>query len=109
MAEWQKKFGAERLPTYYASQGYDTALAIAAALKATNGNVDEYRRVPRRRCCKADFQAVRGAFKFGPNQHPIQDWYATQGREGRRRQAGHQDGRQDLSDHGDAYSKDCKL
>ena len=25
---------------------------------------------------KADIQSVRGPFKFGPNQHPIQDWYA---------------------------------
>ena len=37
MAEWQKKFGADRLPTYYASQGYDTALAIAAALQGHQG------------------------------------------------------------------------
>jgi branched-chain amino acid transport system substrate-binding protein len=66
MAEWQKKFGGDRLPTYYASQAYDTALAIAAALKATNGNVtntDAFRAA----MLKADFQAVRGAFKFGPN------------------------------------------
>ena len=25
---------------------------------------------------KADFQSVRGGFKFGPNQHPVQDWYS---------------------------------
>ena len=35
VAAWQKKFGAERLPTFYASQGYDTALAIGAASKAS--------------------------------------------------------------------------
>ena len=27
---------------------------------------------------KADFKSVRGKFKFGRNQHPIQDWYALQ-------------------------------
>ena len=108
MAEWQKKFGTERLPTYYASQGYDTALAIAAALKATNGNVTNTEAF-RTAMLKADFQAVRGAFKFGPNQHPIQDWYAI-------RVEKDADGKpviktigKILSNRGDAYSKDCKL
>ena len=108
MAEWQKKFGTERLPTYYASQGYDTALAIAAALKATNGNVtntDAFRTA----MLKADFQAVRGAFKFGPNQHPIQDWYATRVEKDAGGKPVIKTIGKILSDHGDAYSKDCKL
>ena len=108
MAEWQKKFGAERLPTYYASQGYDTALAIAAALKATNGNVtntDAFRAA----MLKADFQAVRGAFKFGPNQHPIQDWYAIRVDKDASGKPVIKTIGKILSDHGDAYSKDCKL
>ena len=108
MAEWQKKFGAERLPTYYASQGYDTALAIAAALKATNGdvtNTDAFRTA----MLKADFQAVRGAFKFGPNQHPIQDWYATRVEKDTGGKPVIKTLGKILSDHGDAYSKDCKL
>ena len=108
MAEWQKKFGAERLPTYYASQGYDTALAIAATLKATNGNVantDAFRTA----MLKADFQAVRGAFKFGPNQHPIQDWYATRVEKDAGGKPVIKTIGKILSDHGDAYSKDCKL
>ncbi len=108
MAEWQKKFGAERLPTYYASQGYDTALAIAAALKATNGdvtNTDAFRTA----MLKADFQAVRGAFKFGPNQHPIQDWYATRVEKDAGGKPVIKTLGKILSDHGDAYSKDCKL
>ncbi len=108
MAEWQKKFGTERLPTYYASQGYDTALAIAAALKATNGdvtNTDAFRAA----MLKADFQAVRGAFKFGPNQHPIQDWYATRVEKDAGGKPVIKTISKILSNHGDAYSKDCKL
>lgn len=108
MAEWQKKFGADRLPTNFASQGYDTALAIAAALKATNGNVtntDAFRSA----MLKADFQAVRGAFKFGPNQHPIQDWYATRVEKDASGKPVIKTIGKILSNHGDAYSKDCKL
>ena len=64
MDAWTKKYGADRLPTYYASQGYDTALAIGAALKEVKGDIrnnDTFRTA----MLKADFQAVRGAFKFG--------------------------------------------
>ena len=108
MAEWQKKFGTERLPTYYASQGYDTALAIAAALKATNGNVtntDAFRAA----MLKADFQAVRGAFKFGPNQHPIQDWYSARVEKDASGKPIIKTIGKIMYDRGDAYSKDCKL
>jgi branched-chain amino acid transport system substrate-binding protein len=58
---------------------------------------------------KADFQAVRGPFKFGPNQHPIQDWYAIRVEKA-------PDGKVEIktvgkvfSNQGDYYSKDCKL
>ena len=108
MAEWQKKFGGDRLPTYYASQAYDTALAIAAALKATNGNVtntDAFRAA----MLKADFQAVRGVFKFGPNQHPIQDWYSARVEKDASGKLSIKTIGKIMSDHGDAYSKDCKL
>ncbi|MDX3805752.1 ABC transporter substrate-binding protein [Bosea thiooxidans] len=102
---WTKAYN--RVPTYYASQGYDTAQAIASALKATGGKVD----VPALRTAmrKADFPSVRGSFKFGPNQHPVQDWFALEAQKG-------PDGKpvlktigKVLSNHGDVYAKDCKL
>ena len=64
-----------RAPTAYAAQAYDTANLIGSALKAVDGDVagraDDFRAALRR----ADFPSVRGKFKFGPNQHPVQDWY----------------------------------
>ncbi|RVT90631.1 ABC transporter substrate-binding protein [Rhodovarius crocodyli] len=63
-----------RTPTYYAQQGYDTALAIGAALRQTRGSIDPA--AFRTAMLKADFQSTRGKFAFGPNQHPVQDWYA---------------------------------
>jgi len=108
MAAWRKKFGTDRLPTFYASQGYDTALAIGAALKGVHGDLsstDAFRTA----MLKADFHSVRGAFKFGNNQHPIQDWYALRVEKGA-------DGKpfiktigKIMSNHGDAYAKECKL
>lgn len=96
-----------RVPTYYASQGYDTALAIASALKATGGKTD----VPalRKALAKADFQSVRGAFKFGPNQHPVQDWYALKVEKGADGAPVLKTSGKVLSNHGDAYAKECKL
>jgi branched-chain amino acid transport system substrate-binding protein len=106
VAAWTKKYG--RLPTYYASQGYDTAQAIGAALKGTGGKLDDTEAF-RTAMLKADFPSLRGHFKFGPNQHPIQDWYALEVEKGA-------DGRPTivtkgkiLENHGDAYAKDCKL
>ena len=108
MAEWTKKFGADRVPTNYAAQGYDTALAIGAALKAVKGDLKDTEKF-RQAMLKADFQAVRGAFKFGPNQHPVQDWYATKvEKDGSGKPVIKTVGKI-LSNHGDFYAKDCKL
>jgi branched-chain amino acid transport system substrate-binding protein len=106
MAAWTKAYN--RVPTYYASQGYDAALAIGAALKATNGNIadaDAFRDAMR----KADFRSVRGAFKFGPNQHPIQNWYALKVEKGADGQPVLKTVGEVLKDHGDAYSAQCKM
>jgi branched-chain amino acid transport system substrate-binding protein len=106
VAEFQKKYN--RVPTYYASQSYDTALAIAAALKGTGGKVADTEAF-RREMLKANFESVRGPFKFGPNQHPVQDWWSAKVEKG-------SDGRpmikslqKVLTNHGDVYAKDCKL
>jgi branched-chain amino acid transport system substrate-binding protein len=63
-----------RLPSLYASQGYDAARLIASALKAVGGDMskkDAFRSALR----KADFESVRGSFEFGPNHHPVHDIY----------------------------------
>ncbi|CAM5210846.1 ABC transporter substrate-binding protein [Bosea thiooxidans] len=105
MEAWTKAYN--RVPTYYASQGYDTALAIASALKATGGKTD----VPalRTALAKADFQSVRGAFKFGKNQHPVQDWYALKSEKGADGTPVLKTVGKVLSNHTDVYAKDCKL
>jgi branched-chain amino acid transport system substrate-binding protein len=107
MDAWAKKYPG-RLPTFYASQAYDTALAMGAALKAVNGDLKDTEKF-RQAMLKADFEAVRGKFKFGPNQHPIQDWVAIRVEKG-------PDGAPVIktvgnvfTDKGDFYSKDCKL
>lgn len=103
---FKKAYG--RTPTMYAEQSYDTANLIASALDAVKGdmsNADGFRAAMR----KADFKPIRDPFTFGPNQHPIQNYYLTRfdkepsgeivqnivGRIAENRQ--------------DAYAKECKM
>jgi branched-chain amino acid transport system substrate-binding protein len=106
VAEFQKKYG--RMPTYYASQGYDTARAIGAALKGTGGKVDDVAAFSKA-MAKADFQSVRGNFKFGANQHPINDWYSLKVERGGDGQLAIVSKGKVLENHADFYAKDCKL
>jgi branched-chain amino acid transport system substrate-binding protein len=105
VAAFQKKYN--RLPTYYAQQGFDTALAMASGLKATRGTLDASFRAA---VNKADFQSTRGKFAFGPNQHPIQDWYLIKVEKGADGAPAlvTQPGKV-LENHGDAYSAQCKM
>ena len=65
----------DRMPTLYAAQGFDTANLILSALgKAHPDDQDAFREALR----EADFDSVRGEFRFGPNQHPIQDIYVRE-------------------------------
>lgn len=64
-----------RIPSLYASQGFDTANLLVSALKvAKPGDKDAFREAIR----AADFDAVRGDFSFTSNQHPKQDIYVRE-------------------------------
>ncbi|MEC9343782.1 MAG: ABC transporter substrate-binding protein [Pseudomonadota bacterium] len=70
---FQAEYG--RLPSLYASQGFDTAnLLLSAAAKADVKDADAFRAALE----AADFSSTRGSFKFGSNHHPIQDIYVRE-------------------------------
>ncbi len=94
--------------TSYAAQGYDAGLIIGSALKATGGKIDDMDAV-RAAMRKADFKSVRGAFKFGANHHPIQDWYSMQAEKLPSGQYGLKTQKKVLADRGDDYTVDCKM
>ena len=103
VASFQAEYG--RLPSLYAAQGFDTGLLVAsAASKADVGDADAFRAALK----EADFQSVRGAFKFGANNHPIQNIYMREVvKEGdivTNRVIGTA-----ATDHTDAYVGDCKM
>lgn len=64
-----------RLPSLYASQGFDTAnLILSAMASADISDSDAFRDALR----AADFASVRGDFSFAPNQHPVQTVYVRE-------------------------------
>ena len=70
---FQAQYG--RLPSLYASQGYDTAnLLISAMGKASVKDADAFREALR----AANFESTRGKFSFAPNQHPVQDIFVRE-------------------------------
>jgi len=70
---FQAEYG--RLPSLYASQGYDTAnLILSAMAKADVQDRDAFRAALK----AAEFDSVRGDFRFDSNQHPIQDIYVRE-------------------------------
>ncbi|AKM29492.1 ABC transporter substrate-binding protein [Pandoraea faecigallinarum] len=72
VAAFQKKYN--RVPSMYAAQSYDAANLIDSALTKTKGSVAD-REALRAALKAADFQSVRGAFKFASNQFPIAPFY----------------------------------
>ena len=68
VADYTAKYG--KNPTLYASQGYDAANLIGSALKAVGGNLDDMDAF-RAALKKAEFNSVRGNFRFG-NNNPCQ-------------------------------------
>lgn len=100
---FQAEYG--RLPSLYASQGFDTAnLLLSAMEKADVKDADAFRAALK----AAEFSSTRGDFKFGNNHHPIQDIYVREViKEGdvftnKIIATG-------LTGHSDAYAADCKM
>ncbi|MCR9147330.1 MAG: ABC transporter substrate-binding protein [Rhodobacteraceae bacterium] len=100
---FQAEYG--RLPSLYASQGYDTAnLLLSAMAKADISDAEAFRAALK----EADFASTRGDFAFASNNHPIQDIYVREViKEGdvyTNKIIGVA-----LEDHSDAYVADCKM
>lgn len=103
VASFQSEY--KRLPSLYASQGFDTANLILSAMQVADvKDADAFRSA----LAAADFSSVRGKFKFASNQHPIQDIYV--------REVVEENGvltnkiiAKGLENHGDVYAVQCAL
>lgn len=106
VSAWTAKYP-DRPITYYAQEAYDTALLIGSALAKAGSpeKADEFREALR----AADFASTRGEFKFGANQHPVQDWYLVEvvkGEDGKPIARSKEKIREMV---GDVYADQCKM
>lgn len=106
VADFQQKY--ERVPTLYASQGYDAALLIDAAVKAVNGDLSDKAAV-RKALETATFDSVRGDFQFNTNHFPIQDYYLRQVIKNDQGEIINQLVGEVFIDHADAYVEQCQM
>lgn len=68
---FQAEYG--RLPSLYASQGFDTANLLISALETAHpDDANAFRTALE----AANFDSTRGEFAFGSNHHPVQNIYA---------------------------------
>ena len=106
--EFVEAFKAEynRIPSTYAAQAFDTGTLLATvAAKVDVKDADAFRAALQ----AAEFDSVRGKFKFNTNHHPIQDFYV-------REVIKNEDGvltnkivATSFTDHEDAYAAECPL
>jgi branched-chain amino acid transport system substrate-binding protein len=106
VSEFEKAYG--RLPTGYAASGYDTAMLIDSAVRRVKGKVED-KEALRAALKVADFASVRGAFTFGNNQFPVQNYYLQTVAKGPDGRLMHKTMGTVLTDRGDAYAQDCKM
>ena len=107
VADFEKKFG--YTPSFYGAQSYDAIMLIDSAVRGTKGNLKDTKALVTE-MRKANYNSVRGKYKFNVNQHPIQDFYLLQAVK-----ANNKDGvamkivQKAFDDHKDAYYQDCKM
>jgi branched-chain amino acid transport system substrate-binding protein len=71
--DYRKKYTGLR-PTYYGAQAYDAAQLINSAVVAAAGDTSK-KDAMKAEMEKANFKSLRGAFKYGNNHIPIQNFY----------------------------------
>jgi branched-chain amino acid transport system substrate-binding protein len=96
------------VPGTYAMQAYDAALLIDSAIKGTGGKLSD-KDALRAELTKANFASLRGKFKFGVNNYPVQDFYLVKA-------AKRADGKYEteivqrvFQDYVDRYAPECQM
>jgi branched-chain amino acid transport system substrate-binding protein len=106
VADFTKQYG--RLPSLYASQGYDAAMLMDSAVRGVKGKIEDKQALGKA-LKAANFKSVRGPFKFNNNNYPIQDYYARVIGTDKLGRITNRTLGTVLTNHGDAYSAACKM
>lgn len=107
MEAWRAAHG-DRPATWYAAQGYDVALMVAAGLAAVPADAFDLEAF-RQGILDGPVESVRGTFTLGPNQHPVQNWYAVRAERDSAGALSLVTQFPVLENHGDIYAPDCVI
>ena len=107
VGEFTKAYG--RMPSMYASQAWDVVGLLDVAVRNVGGKIEDRDAFIAAIRAAKGFKSVRGDFRFGRNQFPIQNQYArvvTKGADGKyqNRMVGLV-----MKDHSDAYIGECAM
>ena len=97
-----------RYPSVYAAMAYDSLMAMDAAVRDVAGKVED-REALLQALRKPSFKSVRGDFKYGANNFPVQNYYLREvGKDAQGRLTNKLIGTT-LEQHQDAYVGACKM
>ena len=106
VGDFRKKFG--YTPSFYGAQSYEGIMLINSAVKAVKGKVSDTKAMVAA-LRKADYDSIRGRYKFNVNHHPIQDFYLLKAEKGGPDGVEMRIQKKVFDDHRDAYYKECKM
>ena len=108
VADFEKDY--KRQPSLYASQGYDSALLIDAAVRQVKGKVED-REAVMKALKGAKLKSTRGEFRINNNGYPIQNYYLREvKKDAQGRLVNVLASNQPIAaNHGDAYVQDCPM
>lgn len=104
VAAFEAKY--KRTPSLYAATGFDAANLLDVALRKAGGDA---KKLPAAvKAAGSEFKSVRGPFRFGKNNMPVQDYYAFETLRDGSKQVTKLIGTP-LKAHADSYAAQCTL
>jgi branched-chain amino acid transport system substrate-binding protein len=97
-----------RLPSTYAFQGYEIVRLLDRAVADVKGNIED-KAAMRSAIAAARFDSVRGPFKFGTNQFPINNFYLRVVEKDDKGRITNRTIGKILDNHTDAYGPNCTM
>lgn len=104
--EFETKY--RRIPSQHAAQSYDAAMLLDSAIAKVRGNVDD-KPAFMAAIKAAEFESVRGPFKFNNNNFPIMDMWIFEVAKDDRGRVNLKTVGVSLPNHQDAYHEECPL
>lgn len=106
VSTFKKKYG--RFPSFYAAESYDAVFLINSAVVAVKGNLKNKNGM-RAAMKRANYNSVRGKYRYGNNNMPIQNFYLRQAYKNADGEYTFKTIQTVFKNHQDPYAKECKM